>query len=60
MDPSRCVTTIERADASGVAGSATCRGLEWTDYFGSYSMTGFPQPIPGEEPFDAEITFEAH
>ena len=60
MDPSRCVTTIEQADASGVAGMATCRGLEWADYFGANSMMGFPQPIPGEEPFDAEITFEAH
>ena len=60
MDPGRCVTTIEQADASGVTGTATCRGLEWTDYLGSSSLTGFPQPIPGGEPFDAEITFEAH
>jgi hypothetical protein len=59
MDPSRCVITIEQADASGVEGSATCRGLEWSDYFSSYSGLGFPEPVPGEEPFDAEISFEA-
>jgi hypothetical protein len=60
MDPGRCVVTIEKADASGVAGAATCRGLEWSDWFGSYSGgLGLPEPIPGEEPFDAEITFEA-
>ena len=59
QDQSRCVVTIEQSDASGVEGSATCRGLEWTDYFGTYSMTGLPEPIPGQEPFDAEISFEA-
>jgi hypothetical protein len=60
MDPGRCVTTIEKSDDSGVEGTATCRGLEWSDYFSTNSGLGFPQPIPGEEPFNAEITFEAH
>jgi hypothetical protein len=60
-DPSRCVTTLDQADEEGITGSATCRGMEWTDFFSSYSsgFGGFPQPIEGMEPFDAEITFEA-
>ena len=60
LDPTRCVTTVSHADASGVSGSATCRGLRWADYFSSYLGLGFPQPIPSEPPFDAEVTFEAH
>jgi hypothetical protein len=60
QDQTRCVVTIEQADASGVEGSATCRGLEWSDYFSSFSAMGFPEPIVGQTPFDAEITFEAH
>jgi hypothetical protein len=59
-DPSRCITTTERADATGVAGTALCRGLEWSDYFSSISGMGFPQEIEGEPAFDADITFEAH
>jgi hypothetical protein len=58
-DPTRCVTTVDQADADGVRGSATCRGLEWGDYFEMSSITGFPKPIEGQEPFDAEIIFEA-
>ena len=59
-DQTRCVTTTERADATGIVGTATCRGLRWSDYFSSISGLGFPQEIEGEPPFDAEITFEAH
>ena len=55
-----CEATIERANASGVKGAATCRGLEWTDVFDTMTMSGPPSPIPGMQPFDAEITFEAH
>ncbi len=59
-DQSRCVTTTDQADAAGVVGSAVCRGLEWSDYFSAFSGFGLPEEIPGEPPFDAEITFEAH
>jgi hypothetical protein len=60
VDPSRCVTTIDASGEDGVTGSATCRGLQWTDFFASYPLAGgFPKPIEGQEPFDAEITFEA-
>jgi len=60
IDPTRCVTTTEQVDADGIKGTATCRGLRWADYFTAYSGTGFPQPLPSQEPFDAEIAFEAH
>jgi hypothetical protein len=60
LDLGRCVTTTDQSDANGIAGSATCRGLQWTDFFSSYTtIGGLPEPIPGEEPFDAEISFEA-
>jgi hypothetical protein len=60
VDPSRCVTTIDASGADGVTGTATCRGLEWTDFFASYPLSGVPKPIEGQEPFDAEISFEAN
>ena len=61
LDPSRCVTTVDASGADGGHGHARrCRGLEWTDFFASYPFIGgFPKPIEGQEPFDAEITFEA-
>ena len=56
-DPSRCVVTISAADKTGVRGSATCKGLEWSDALGA----GFgPEPSEvGQPAFDAEITFSA-
>jgi hypothetical protein len=59
VDTMRCVTTIDQADGDGLRGSATCRGLQWGDYFDMSSISGFPEPIEGQAPFDAEITFEA-
>lgn len=56
----RCVTTTDEIGPDGLSGSVICRGIEWTDYFGLFSATGFPVEIPGEAPFDADITFEAH
>ena len=61
LDSFRCLTTTEQAGADGIVGSATCRGLQWMDYFSGYgAIGGFPEPIEGGESFDAEITFEAH
>ena len=57
-DPSRCIVTIEQADERGLAGSATCKGLRWSDALGAM-MTYESDYIEGQEPFDAEITFEA-
>ena len=59
VDPTRCVTVTEQADKDGVKGTATCRGLRWSDFFSAYSGLG-PKPIPSEPPFDLDITFEAH
>jgi len=56
----RCVTTTDKSSPDGLSGSAVCRGIQWTDYFSAYTATGVPVDIPGEEPFDADITFEAH
>jgi hypothetical protein len=58
-DPSRCIVTIETADANGMRGTATCKGLRWTDAIGAYGMSLEPNYITGEDPFDAEIRFEA-
>ena len=58
-DPTRCVLTIDRADATGLRGTASCRGLRWADAIGSYGMALEPRFIPGQDPFDAEIRFEA-
>ena len=60
VDPSRCVTTTSQSGASGVKGTAICRGLRWADYFDAYSGDGSPQPLASEPPFDADVTFEAH
>ena len=58
-DPSRCVVTVEQADAAGFRGSATCRGLRWSDALGGFAAAPESAIIDGQEPFDAEITFEA-
>ena len=60
VDPTRCLTTATQQDAAGLVGTATCKGLRWADYFDLYSSSGFPEPIPDQPAFDAEITFEAH
>lgn len=54
----RCIVDLAEASAARVAGTATCRGLKWYD--GTASPMIFDQIyIEGEDPFDAEITFEA-
>jgi hypothetical protein len=58
-DPTRCVLTIESADATGLRGTASCRGLRWADAMSSYGMGPEPRYVPGEDEFDAEIRFEA-
>jgi hypothetical protein len=58
-DPSRCIVTISAADATGLMGKATCKGLRWTDALGTYTG-GYEPPYVKDQPaFDAEITFEA-
>ena len=60
VDPFRCVTTTTKADPTQLVGTALCRGLTWSDWFGSQQLSGLPQPIPSQPPFDADVTFEAH
>jgi hypothetical protein len=54
----RCIVDVTELDKTDVSGSATCRGLRWAD--GTVSPVSIePVLIEGQEPFDAEITFEA-
>ena len=58
-DPSRCIVTVEQADAKGLRGRADCKGLRWSDALGTSSSNLQQAYIKGQEPFDAVITFEA-
>ena len=58
FDPSRCIVDVDVADASGLRGTASCKGLTWFDaMIGPLGPSG-PDEIDEPE-FDAEITFEA-
>ena len=56
IDPMGCAPKMTKSGATGISGSATCKGLHWIDVMG-YSG-GFAAPSAGPA-FDAEITFEA-
>ena len=58
-DPSRCVVTVSAADATGLMGKATCKGLRWSDALGTYTSNFEPPYIKDQAAFDAEITFQA-
>jgi hypothetical protein len=58
-DPRRCIVDIAKLDATGVKGSATCKGLAWQDAVSPYLFPAASGGIPGQKPFDASITFEA-
>lgn len=54
----RCIVDLTEFSEVRVTGTATCRGLKWYD--GAAAPVYIDQPyIDDEEPFDAEITFEA-
>src|SRR6476469_2598524 len=57
LDPTRCIVDVTTADASGISGHATCKGLEWYDETGGVGIAA-PEDA-GQPKFDAEITFEA-
>jgi hypothetical protein len=59
FDSSRCVITVTRADETGLVGTATCKGLRWSDALSGGMGALEPPYIKGEAAFDAEITFEA-
>ena len=58
-DPGACKVTIATADTTGLAGSATCKGLRWSDALAPYEPIGRPSYVEGEAPFDAEVEFSA-
>jgi len=60
FNPDRCIVTTRQMTKAGLSGSAICRGLKWSDYFGTTAFAGMPEAIPGEPAFDADVTFEAH
>jgi hypothetical protein len=54
----RCIVDLAEFSEARVSGTATCRGLKWYD--GTSAPMSMEQPyIDGQEPFDAEVTFEA-
>jgi hypothetical protein len=58
-DPSRCIVTVTQADKKGLVGTATCKGLRWSDALGGSMGALEPTYIKDQPAFDAEITFEA-
>jgi hypothetical protein len=55
-----CVVKVEKADATGLKGSATCHGLRWVDQLrGSRWGSDGPNYVKGEPAFDATIKFQA-
>ena len=57
-DPTACVVTVKQADPKGLSGKASCKELQWSDTMSGFNGVG-PDPVSGEAPFDAEITFQA-
>ena len=53
-----CGVDVERADASGLEGTASCRGMQWYDALDTSWTAQAPEPIDEPE-WDAEVTFEA-
>ena len=58
-DPSRCIVTVDQADAKGLRGHADCKGLRWSDALGNSFTSLQPTYVKGQDPFDPVITFEA-
>jgi hypothetical protein len=54
---SGCKVDLTKSDKTGLAGTASCNDLRWTDMMGGFA--GTPPLIEGEAPFDASVTFEA-
>ncbi len=56
-----CVVTIKQMDAKALSGTATCRSARWSDGLAGNMQIGPGEPtyIAGQDPFDAEVTFEA-
>jgi hypothetical protein len=59
MAESRCIVDLDKLDATGVSGKATCKGLRWIDVLAGDTFMRSPAVVASEPPFDAEIVFEA-
>lgn len=59
MSGNRCIVDLAEASAERVSGSATCRGLRWIYGAAPIQFDTGAVYVDGEEPFDAEVTFEA-
>lgn len=65
-DGSKCTVKVSSMTSTRFAGTATCKGLVWTDVYDMGYDPDLPSPTPaprsshvGLPPFDATITFEA-
>jgi hypothetical protein len=54
----RCIVDLNSVTATVLAGTATCRGLRWVDGLAAVPLMN-QVFIEGQQPFDADITFEA-
>jgi hypothetical protein len=59
MSGNRCIVDLAEASATRVSGSATCRGLRWAYGSAPVQFDVTAVYVDGEQPFDAEVTFEA-
>ena len=57
-DPTRCTVALDHADKTGIKGTASCKGVRWIDTMAAFA-SGDEAYVPGQDPFDARITFQA-
>jgi hypothetical protein len=58
-DPSDCKVDVTTADKTGFSGTASCKGLRWSDAIAPFDASGNPAFVAGQAPFDLEVTFQA-
>ena len=61
--PDACTSTVSAATPAALSGSASCRGLIWTDVLlsgGGFDPSSTASAAPGTVPFDVQLTFDAH
>ena len=58
-DVGSCKVTVRVADKTGFSGSASCKGMHWSDAIAPLDRVGNPVYVGDLPAFDAEITFAA-
>jgi hypothetical protein len=58
-DASGCTVDVTSADKTRFSGTASCKGLRWSDAIAPFDASGNPAFVAGEAPFDLEVTFQA-